>query len=92
MRGVVINLRQFAAAETAAPRYRYMPSTVIRAHWYSARKQELTILFQTGRAYTYLDVPEEIYAGMQAAASKGEFFNQEIRGRYAFVRNADVPR
>ena len=64
-----------------------MPSTVIRAHWYSAHKRELTILFQTGKAYTYLDVPEEIEFGMAAARSKGEYFNQEIRGRFAFVRN-----
>jgi hypothetical protein len=68
-----------------------MPSTVIRAHWYSAPKRELTILFQTGKAYTYLDVPAEIQAAMAAALSKGEYFNQEIRGRFAFVRNTDAP-
>ena len=67
-----------------------MPSTVIRAHWYSAARRELTILFQSGRAYTYLDVPREIHAEMEGAASKGEYFNQEIRGRFAFVRNTDA--
>jgi len=66
-----------------------MPSTVIRAHWYSARRRELTILFQTGKAYIYLDVPEEVHAGMTAASSKGEYFNQAIRGRFTFVRSAD---
>jgi hypothetical protein len=67
-----------------------MPSTVIRAHWYSARRRELTILFQTGKAYTYLEVPEEVHAGMTAASSKGEYFNQAIRGRFAFVRSVDT--
>lgn len=86
----MINLGQFTAARGLRWRYPCMPSTVIRSHWYSARRRELTILFQTGRAYTYLDVPEEIQAGMAAASSKGEYFNQEIRGRFAFVRNTDV--
>lgn len=67
-----------------------MPSSVIRAHWYNARRQELTILFQTGKAYIYFDVPEEIHTGMTAASSKGEFFNRLIRGRFAFVRKADA--
>lgn len=67
-----------------------MPSTVIRAHRYSAARRELTILFQSGKAYTYLGVPEDVHAGMKAAASKGEYFNREIRGRFAFVRNTDA--
>jgi hypothetical protein len=67
-----------------------MPSTVIRAYWYSAPRRELTILFQTGKAYTYLDVPEDIHAGMKGASSQGEYFNQEIRCRFAFVRNVDA--
>ncbi len=67
-----------------------MPSTVIRAHWYSAARRELTIRFQSGKTYTYMDVPEDVHAGMRVAASKGEYFNREIRGRFAFVRNADA--
>ena len=67
-----------------------MPSTVIRGYWYSAGRQELTILFQTGKAYIYFDVPEDIQAGMKAASSKGEFFNRHIRGKFAFVRKADA--
>jgi hypothetical protein len=68
-----------------------MPSTVIRSFWYSARRRELRILFQSGKEYAYADVPAELYAEMQIASSKGEFFNQHIRGKFAFRRNVEIP-
>ena len=68
-----------------------MPSTVIRSFWYSSVRRELTILFHSGKEYTYLDVPVELYAEMQNAASKGEFFNQHIRDKLAFRRNLERP-
>ena len=67
-----------------------MPSTVIRSFWYRARQRELSILFQSGKGYTYLDVPAEVYSEMQIASSKGEFFNQNIRGKFAFRRNVEI--
>jgi hypothetical protein len=67
-----------------------MPSAAIRAFSYRARQRELDIVFQTARSYTYFDVPPETHAGLKSASSKGEYFNRNIRGRYAFRRNADV--
>ena len=67
-----------------------MPSSVIRSFSYSAKRRELGIVFQTGRSYSYADVPEETYAAMKAAFSKGEFFNLHIRDKFAFTRNGDA--
>ena len=63
-----------------------MPSTVIRSYRYDRHKRDLHVVFQSGRVYTYLQVPEEIYAGMQLTFSKGQFFNQFIRDKFAFRR------
>ncbi len=38
-----------------------MPSAVIRTFFYDASRQELRIVFQTGRQYLYKEVPEAIF-------------------------------
>ena len=63
-----------------------MPSSVIRTYSYDAPGRRLDITFQTGRAYSYHDVPEEVYDGMRRVASKGEYFNARIRDRYRTTR------
>jgi hypothetical protein len=63
-----------------------MPSTVIRFFRYDPEKKRLLVVFQTGRRYKYEGVPEEIFLGMKAAFSKGEFFNAHVRDRYPFTR------
>ena len=68
-------------------RYPQMPSTVIRFFRYHPPKRELNVIFQTGRDYTYEDFPEELYKAMTEAVSKGEFFNEHIRGKFVFRRN-----
>ena len=63
-----------------------MPSTVIRKFGYDAAEQRLDVVFQTGRAYSYHDVPPDLYEAMKSAFAKGEFFNAHIRGRFRFTR------
>lgn len=63
-----------------------MPSSLIQSFDYDAASRGLRIVFQTGRSYLYQDVPEEIYRAMQAAPSKGEYFNDHIRENFSFVR------
>jgi hypothetical protein len=67
-----------------------MPSTVIRTFKYDPDRREMRVIFQSGRRYTYLDVPETVYLRMKSAFSKGEFFNEYIRGRYSFVRDSQA--
>jgi hypothetical protein len=63
-----------------------MPSTVIRTFEYDAAKRELLIVFQSGRRYVYLEVPQETFNDMRASFSKGDFFNARIREHFRFVR------
>ncbi|MEJ1968958.1 MAG: KTSC domain-containing protein [Rhizomicrobium sp.] len=63
-----------------------MPSTVIKSHAYDPARHELAIVFQTGRRYTYFDVPPDTGEGMKQAFSKGEYFNAHIRDRFRFER------
>jgi hypothetical protein len=68
-----------------------MPSTVIRSFDYDAAQRELSIVFQSGRRYVYLDVPETTFRAMQSAFSKGDFFNAHIREHFQFMRADSKP-
>ncbi len=59
-----------------------MPSTVIRRFEYRPERQELEILFTTGRRYVYSDVPEQAAQAFRSAFAKGVHFNRHIRDRY----------
>lgn len=59
-----------------------MPSTVIRCFEYRADREELVILFKTGRRYLYSGVSEEAAQRFRSAFSKGSHFNRFIRDRY----------
>jgi len=64
-----------------------MPSSVIRFYRYNTKRRELTIVFTSGVAYTYLRVPPVTHLEMNAALSKGEYFNAHVRDKFAFIRN-----
>lgn len=66
-----------------------MPSTVIRAHAYDAEREELSILFTTGRRYIYFRVPPKAYEAFRGAFSKGRHFNARIRDRYPFEERSE---
>jgi hypothetical protein len=65
-----------------------MPSTVIERFTDDGDRQELVVVFRSGRAYAYHGVPADVAAAMRSAFPKGEFFNAEIRDRYRFTRLA----
>jgi hypothetical protein len=66
-----------------------MPSFVVRSYCYDAETAELLINFQSGRSYTYQDVPRSVASGLRCATSRGTYFNRHIRGKFSFVRNAE---
>ena len=59
-----------------------MPSTVIRSYDYDASKQQLLVVFRSGRRYLYEQVSDDTYTRLRGAFSKGEFFNKHIRDRF----------
>jgi len=63
-----------------------MPSSVIRRFQYSEAERRLTIDFVSGRRYAYREVPRATAEDFRNAFSKGEFFNAQIKDRFAFER------
>lgn len=61
-------------------------SSVVAAAGYQPEERLLVVLFNTGRAYEYYDVPEEIYDGLMAAESKGAYINQHVIGKFSYDR------
>jgi lysyl-tRNA synthetase class 2 len=59
-------------------------SSAIERVDYDDATRTLFVHFMSGRRYRYDDVPREVYRRFVAAASKGAFFNAEIRDRYGF--------
>ena len=62
-----------------------MPSTVIRRFDYDPEREELDVLFTTGRRYRYHRVPPAAVDAFRAAFSKGRHFNAHIRDAYDYT-------
>jgi KTSC domain len=61
-------------------------SSVIAAVEYDEERETLDVEFRNGRRYVYRRVPRQVYDELLAAPSKGQFFNDRIRGVYPFGR------
>lgn len=57
---------------------------------YNSAEQRLEIRFKHGEVYEYRDVPADVHRQFLAAASKGQYFNKIIRGRFAHVRSTST--
>lgn len=49
---------------------------------YDEDSQELTITFRNGKIYIYADVPQEVVAEFTDAASPGNYYSTNIKGKY----------
>jgi KTSC domain-containing protein len=63
----------------------FVQSSVITSVEYDEDAGELDIAFTSGKIYRYSDVPLEIYAEFLDAGSKGQFFNDYIKDKYAYA-------
>jgi len=66
-----------------------MPSSVVASIQYNASSSTLRVTYVSGVVYDYKNVPEEVYAAMKIAFSKGTFLNQHIKGKYAYERSSN---
>lgn len=57
-------------------------SSAIAAVGYDPTTKRMRIRFTSGETYDFCHVPEHIFRGLLAAGSKGEYYQQHIRGRY----------
>jgi len=67
-----------------------MPSSVIKKYFYDPENKVLTIIYQSGAVYDYLDVSQEVFDEMRAAYSKGTFLNQKIKPNYRFAKKGEI--
>ena len=51
---------------------------------YDEPSRTLFVQFTSGEWYSYFDVPPRLAADFEAAESKGRFFQDHIRGHYAY--------
>jgi hypothetical protein len=64
----------------------YISSSVIRWYGYDHKAGALEIEFNSGHIYRYSGVPAETYAALEAAKSKGQFFDFHIREKFPTKR------
>lgn len=75
-----------ARKKAAEGTFRYVESRIFDGVRYDGRKRELTLLFDTGAAYVYRDVPREVYVDFTRIVNKGEYFSRRIRKVYSGER------
>ena len=57
----------------------YIKSSELKSVGYSEEFKLLDAEFKSGDIYRYFDVPKELYEGLMAAPSHGQYFNMYIR-------------
>lgn len=67
----------------------HVDSAAIRDIDYDEGREKLFVRFASGERYVYVGVPGDVSRSFADAASKGGFFQAEIRDRYPFNRLDD---
>ncbi len=65
-------------------------SSNIEGYLYLAAQNMLLIAFKSGGTYAYDNVPQSVATGFGNAASKGKFFQADIKDRYTTSKLDDV--
>lgn len=61
-------------------------STAFSRIGYCEELWELMLTFRTTGDYVYHDIPPEVWEGLVAAESRGEYFQRNIKGNYDYER------
>jgi hypothetical protein len=57
-------------------------SSAILSVGYDVNSRRMKIQFQQGHSYDFCNVPQNIYDGLMRAASKGVYYNDNIKDRF----------
>lgn len=63
-------------------------SSQIHAYGYDAATQQLAVEYHSNHermTYHYLRVPQETFAGLEAAESKGSFIYRNVKGKFEYA-------
>lgn len=66
--------------------YEYVNSDCLDRVEYEPTSETLVLYFNDGSMYTYVGVPVDTAAELVHADSHGEFFNDEIRNDYSYMK------
>jgi hypothetical protein len=61
-------------------------STTLATVAYDEERELLRLEFRSQAIYQYLGVPHRVHQALLSSPSKGGYFNQAIRGRFAYQR------
>lgn len=64
----------------------YVESRIFEGVKYVGATRTLTLVFDSGAAYAFQEVPREVYLDFTRVVNKGEYFNRHIRRTYACRR------
>lgn len=53
---------------------------------YDESSSILEVWFKNGGIYQYFDIPRQVWEGLNAAGSKGEYLHQHIKGNYRYSK------
>jgi hypothetical protein len=67
-------------------RSKRMHSNALQGAAYDQRHHVLVVFFRSGTAYRYADVPERLFDELVEAASKGQYYQANIRNRFRYER------
>jgi hypothetical protein len=59
-------------------------SSMIQAFGYDAATQTLLVIFNSGKAYRYFNVPSDVYKGLLIADSKGSYMRDLVIDQYPY--------
>lgn len=60
-------------------------SSMLAAIGYDTDLKALVVLYNSGKAYQYLDVPLEVYQGLLGARSKGRYMLDHVIDHYPYA-------
>ena len=63
-----------------------LTSSSVASACYSVEASTLEVEYRNGSVYQYFAVPRSVFESLLAAASKGSFVSERIRGRYPYRR------
>lgn len=67
-------------------------STNLKEAEYDPFMQVLSLKFNNGSTYDYINVEQKVFEELKRADSAGRFFHAKIRGKYDFLKKVPTPK
>lgn len=76
----------FKMAQTSHLLWTDVDSSNVGSVAFDETSKTLVVRFNSGAIYSYADVEQDVYTDLVHAKSAGQFLNQMIKGRYAYLK------